>query len=68
LTHKDIHHARIIRDGELAEPGIVRRTIDEAIAAGEEPTKAKVKRAAVDRRPAPGRRSIHRSAKNKGIG
>lgn len=45
LTHKDIHEARIIRDAEHAEPGIVRRTLDEALAANEEPTKATVRRA-----------------------
>jgi hypothetical protein len=27
LTHKDIHEARIIRDAEVADPGIVRRTL-----------------------------------------
>jgi hypothetical protein len=26
MTHKDIHEARIIRDAEVADPGIVRRT------------------------------------------
>lgn len=45
LTRKDIHEAREIRDAENADPGIVRRTLDEAIEAGEEPTRAKVKRA-----------------------
>ena len=45
LTRKDIHEARIIRDAEKADPGIVRRTLDEAIEAGEEPTRTKVKRA-----------------------
>lgn len=45
LTRKDIHEAREIRDAENADPGIVRRTLDEAIDAGEEPTRAKVKRA-----------------------
>jgi hypothetical protein len=47
LSSKDIHEARIIRDAEVAEAGIVRRTLDESIAAGEEPSKAKVKRAAI---------------------
>src|SRR6267378_1757181 len=28
LSRKDIHEARQIRDAELADPGIVRRTID----------------------------------------
>jgi hypothetical protein len=48
LTYKEIHEARQIRDAELADPGIVRRTIDAAVAAGEEPSKAKVRRAAVN--------------------
>lgn len=45
LTHKDIHEARIIRDAETEEPGIVQHTIDDAIDAGEEPSKALVNRA-----------------------
>jgi hypothetical protein len=45
LTRKQIHEAREVRDAELADPGIVRRTLDEAIDDGEEPTRAKVKRA-----------------------
>jgi hypothetical protein len=40
LTHKDIHEARLIRDAEVADPGIVRRALDEKLAAGEEPRKA----------------------------
>lgn len=40
-----IHEAREIRDAEKADPGIVRRTLDEALDAGEEPTRAKVRRA-----------------------
>jgi hypothetical protein len=30
LTRKEIHEARIIRDAEAAQPGIVRQTLDEA--------------------------------------
>ncbi len=45
---KELHEARIIRDAELADPGIVRRTVDAAIAAGEEPSKAKVRRAVLE--------------------
>lgn len=37
--------AREIRDAEETEPGVVRRALDEAIKNGEEPTRAKVKRA-----------------------
>lgn len=47
LTHKDIHEARMIRDAEVADPGVVRRAIDEAVESGEEPTRAKVRRAVI---------------------
>jgi len=46
LTHRDIHDARLIRDAEAADPGIVRRTLDERLERGEEPTRAAVRRAA----------------------
>lgn len=63
ISHKEIHEARIIRDAEKTDPGIVRRTVDAAIAAGEEPSRAKIKRAASEvarpgsppTRPAPSR-------------
>lgn len=45
LSRKAIHEGREIRDAEQTDPGIVRRTLDDAIEAGEEPTRAKVKRA-----------------------
>lgn len=45
LHHEHIAEARRIRDAEEADPGIVRRVLDEAIESGEEPTRAKVKRA-----------------------
>lgn len=45
LSRKDIHEAREIRDAEKAEPGIVRRTLNEALDNREEPTRAKVRRA-----------------------
>lgn len=45
LTAKDIHEARQIRDAERADPGIVRRVLDERLDAGQEPTKASVRRA-----------------------
>lgn len=46
LTHKEIHEARLIRDAEKAQPGIVRRTLDEKLARGEVPTRSAVRRAA----------------------
>jgi hypothetical protein len=53
LSRKDIHEARQIRDAEEADPGIVRRVLDERIEAGEEPTKAAVRRAVERKRPRP---------------
>lgn len=44
FTHKDIHEARQIRDAEESDPGIVRRTLDAALASGQEPTRAVIKR------------------------
>lgn len=48
LSHKDIHEARIIRDAEKAEPGIVRRVLDEKLEAREEPTKAALRQAVIE--------------------
>jgi hypothetical protein len=50
LTSKDIHNARIIRDAEEADPGIIRRILDERIANGEEPSRASVNRAIAPQR------------------
>lgn len=44
IPPQELHEARIIRDAEIAEPGVVRRTVDDALASGEEPTRAKVRR------------------------
>ena len=46
LTRKEVHEARLLRDAEAAEPGLIRRTLDEAIAAGREPNRAALRRAA----------------------
>jgi hypothetical protein len=51
LTHKEIHEARQIRDAEQADPGIVRRVLDEALEAGNEPTKAALRNATTRKRP-----------------
>jgi hypothetical protein len=40
LSRKDIHEARLVRDAERVDPGIVQRTLDEKLAQGEEPTRA----------------------------
>jgi hypothetical protein len=40
LTRKQVHEARRLRDAEAVAPGVVRRTLDERLEWGEEPTKA----------------------------
>lgn len=45
LSRKDIHEARQLRDAENADPGVIRRTLDERIERGEEPTKAAIREA-----------------------
>lgn len=45
LTYKDIHEARIIRDAEKRDPGIVRRALEDELRNGREPTKAALRRA-----------------------
>ena len=49
LTRKSVHDARLIRDAEAADPGLVRRTLDQRLERGEEPTRSAVRRAAEDR-------------------
>ncbi len=46
LSRKEVHEARQIRDAEKAQPGIVSKTVNEALAHGEQPTRAKIKKAA----------------------
>lgn len=47
LSRKDIHEARLIRDAEAADPGVVRRVLDEQLAAGEEPDRAAIREAVI---------------------
>jgi hypothetical protein len=49
LRRDQVHDARVIRDAEAAEPGLVRRTLDERLERGVEPTRSAVRRAAEDR-------------------
>ena len=49
LRRDQIHDARLLRDAEEVDPGIVRRTLDEKLQRGEEPTRSAVRRAAEDR-------------------
>lgn len=48
LSHKQIHEARMIRDAEAADPGIVARTVKAQAEAGKEPTRAAIKHAITD--------------------
>jgi len=48
LRHDEIHDARLIRDAEANDPGIVRRTLDDRLARGEEPTRAALRKMVVD--------------------
>ena len=47
LSRKEIHDARQIRDAEKADPGIVKRVLNERVSAGQEPTKAALREAVV---------------------
>jgi hypothetical protein len=51
LTRKEIHEARFVRDAERRDPGIVRRTMDALLAAGEEPSRAALLRALTQPKP-----------------
>ncbi|PKP85700.1 MAG: hypothetical protein CVT80_01015 [Alphaproteobacteria bacterium HGW-Alphaproteobacteria-2] len=48
LSRKHIHEARQIRDAEAADPGVVRRSLDERLERGEEPTRAALRKMVVD--------------------
>jgi hypothetical protein len=45
VTSDEVQKAREVRDAEKKSPGIVKKTIKEALDEGREPTKAEVKRA-----------------------
>ena len=48
LTRKEVHDARLIRDAENMEPGIVRRTLDERLEHGAEPTRTALRKMVTD--------------------
>lgn len=48
LRRDQIHNARLIRDAEVADPGIVRRTLEQKLERGEEPTRAALRKMVVD--------------------
>lgn len=48
LTHKEIHEARQIRNAERDDPGIVRRTLDQRLASGQEPNKSALREAVIE--------------------
>ncbi|MBD3788631.1 MAG: hypothetical protein IE922_17030 [Sphingomonadales bacterium] len=48
LRRDQIHEARQLRDAEAADPGIVRRALDDRLERGEEPTRAALRKMVVD--------------------
>ena len=48
LRRDQIHDARLMRDAEEADPGIVRRTLEEKLERGEEPSRAALRKMVVD--------------------
>jgi hypothetical protein len=48
LSRKEIHDARTIRDAELADPGIVRRVLNDKLERDEEPTRAALREAVTE--------------------
>ena len=48
LRRDEIHEARQFRDAEAADPGIVRRVLDDRLERGEEPTRAALRKMVVD--------------------
>jgi hypothetical protein len=63
LTAKQIHDARAVRDAERDDPGIVKRTLDDLVTAGKEPTKAALRKAT---RKASTKRREDNSSKRRG--
>ena len=53
LTDKEINAARQLRDAEERKPGIIRKAMDAKLEAGEEPTRADVKRVTKKSKPTP---------------
>jgi hypothetical protein len=48
LRRDQIYDARQLRDAEVNDPGIVRRTLDDRLARGEEPTRSALRKMVVD--------------------
>lgn len=48
LRRDQIHEARQLRDAEAADPGIVRRTLDDRLARGDEPTRSALRKMVTD--------------------
>ena len=48
LRRDQIHEARQLRDAEAADPGLVRRTLDDRLTRGEEPTRTALRKMVTD--------------------
>lgn len=65
LSRKEIHEARVLRDAEKAQPGVIGKAVADRVEAGQEPTKAAIKKAAHEatgRKPAQQKRTIEQPA------
>lgn len=68
MTHKQVHEARQVRDAEVAQPGIVKETVERALSEGREPIRAEVQRSVMaavrlaQRSPKADRRNPHYEA------
>ena len=47
LSRKQVHEARQIRDAEVVDPGVVKRTLGKATSEGRGPTKAELQRSVI---------------------
>ena len=48
LNRREIHEARQLRDAEAIDPGIIRRTLDDRLEHGEEPTRTALRKMVTD--------------------
>lgn len=53
LTRKEVHDARQFRDAEARDPGVTKRTLDNLVEQGREPTRAAVRRELYPSKPQP---------------
>lgn len=63
LTSKQVFEARLVRDAEVENPGVVRQTLDKLLEEGKEPTRAALTNAIVNRTSFTGNNEWHTPTK-----